>query len=78
LGFRGPHAVIHLADGPESILLRRGDNSVSPDEEVEVPIMDDPATFTGMFVMTSDRAWELIQDFVRSGSVRNHGDWWQT
>ena len=51
---------------------------MSPDEEVEVPIMDDPATFTGMFVMTSDRAWELIQDFVRSGSVRNHGDWWQT
>jgi hypothetical protein len=78
LGFRGPLAVINLFDQPESVLLRRGDGSVAPDDVVEVPIMDDPATFTGMFVMTVDRAWELIQDFVRTGSVGDHEDSWQT
>jgi hypothetical protein len=33
--------------------------------------------FTGHFVMSSDRAWDVVQAFVRSGSVDDLGDWYQ-
>ena len=34
--------------------------------EVEVPIMDDLAAFTGDFVLDTDRAWDLVHDFTQT------------
>jgi hypothetical protein len=33
--------------------------------------------FTGHFVMSSDRAWDVVHAFIRSGSVDDLGDWYQ-
>ncbi|NYF57893.1 hypothetical protein HDA35_003724 [Micromonospora purpureochromogenes] len=66
VGFRGEHAVIHLADAPESMSLLEGDNSVPIDEPVEVPVMGDSVEFTGRFVSSVDHACRILQEFVRT------------
>lgn len=78
MGFRDGRAVIHLAHSPESMALLRGDDSVPPDEEVEVPIIDEPSVFTGEVAMTLDNAWQLVQDFARTGSLDEYEDWFQS
>ncbi|MFE1833915.1 hypothetical protein [Streptomyces sviceus] len=75
LSFLGDHAVIHLFTSEESISLLVGDGSVSPDGEVDVPVMDELATFTGDFVMGADRAWDVMENFVRAGTVEGLGEW---
>jgi hypothetical protein len=57
VGFRGGLAVAHVADGPTSMALLRGDGSVSPDQLVEVPIMNDAAQFSGDVSITPHNAW---------------------
>jgi hypothetical protein len=52
-----------------------GDGSVSPEGEVDVPVMDDLGTFTGDFVMGVDRAWDVMENFVRAGMVEGLGEW---
>lgn len=39
------------------MFLLAGDGTVPSSAEVEVPIMDDLAVFTGGFVLDTDRAW---------------------
>jgi len=39
--------------------------------------MDEDAVFSGDFVMTVDRAWEAVREFVSSGSVDGLGEWYQ-
>jgi hypothetical protein len=73
MGFRGKHAVIHLQDGPQSMALLRGDGSLPSEDLVDVPIMDDLAAFTGEFVLSLDHAWQVVEDFMRSGTVV--GEW---
>jgi hypothetical protein len=75
LGFRGGHAVIHRVDSPESMSLLRGDSSVPSDAAVEVLIMDEPAEFTGDFVVAVDHAWRLIKEFVHTNELVNLGEW---
>ncbi|MER6290617.1 hypothetical protein [Streptomyces sviceus] len=75
LSFLGDHAVIHLFTSEESISLLVGDGSVSPDGEVDVPVMDELATFTGDFVMGVDCAWDVMENFVRAGTVEGLGEW---
>ena len=80
LGFRGDHAVVDqlraLDEDPTSFLLV-GDGSLSPHGTVKVPVLDDDAVFSGDFVMTVDRAWEAVREFVSSGSVDGLGEWYQ-
>jgi hypothetical protein len=75
LGFRRDHAVIHLFQDAEKVSLLRGDGTVAPDAVVEVPIMDDLAGFTGDFVLSVDRAWALVRDFIRTGTPNDLGQW---
>ncbi|MGW0940616.1 hypothetical protein [Streptomyces sp. NPDC002666] len=56
LAFRDDHAVVHLMSGTERMSLLVGDSTVPSGAEVEVPIMDDLAPFTGDFVLAIDRA----------------------
>lgn len=75
LSFLGDHAVIHLFTSEGSVSLLVGDGSVSPEGEVDVPVMDDLGTFTGDFVMGVDRAWDFTENFVRAGTVEGLGEW---
>ncbi|MEU1180412.1 hypothetical protein ABZ464_22665 [Streptomyces sp. NPDC005820] len=75
LGFRGDHAVIHLIDEAEVLSLLVGDGTVPVGAVVDVPIMDDPAEFTGDFVLGVDRAWSLISSFIRPGAAGDLGVW---
>ena len=70
--------MVEVAQSQESMALLIGDGSVSPDELVEVPIINEPALFSGEVVMTLDRAWQLVPDFARTGSVGEYEDWFQT
>jgi hypothetical protein len=43
--------------------------------EVEVPIMDDLAAFTGYFVLDIDRAWDLVHSFTQTRAAGPLGEW---
>jgi hypothetical protein len=75
LAFRGDHAVVHLMSDTERMSLLVGDGTVPSGAEVEVPIMDDLAAFTGDFVLDVDRAWDLVHDFTRMRAAGPLGEW---
>ncbi|MEV5610873.1 hypothetical protein [Streptomyces sp. NPDC052225] len=69
LAFRGDRAVVHRMGSPEQMFLLAGDGTVPSDAEVEVPIMDDLAVFTGDFVLDIDHAWSRLHAFTRAWDV---------
>jgi hypothetical protein len=75
LGFRDDHAVIHLINDAEGMSLLVGDGTVPSGAVVDVPIMDDLTEFTGDFVLSVDRAWNLVRNFIRTGARRYLGEW---
>ncbi|MEV6181041.1 hypothetical protein [Streptomyces sp. NPDC052015] len=75
LAFRDNHAVVHLMSDTERMSLLGGDGTVPSGAEVEVPIMDEPAVFTGNFVLDTDRAWELVHDFTHTWAAGPLGEW---
>ena len=77
LSFLGDHAVIHLFTSEERVSLLVGDGSVSPEGQFDVPVMDELGTFTGDFVMRVDRAWDVMENFVRTGTVEGLGEWYE-
>ncbi|MFE5191108.1 hypothetical protein [Streptomyces sp. NPDC056628] len=75
LAFRDDHAVVHLMSDTQRMSLLVGDGTVPSGAEVEVPIMDDLAVFTGYFVLNIDRAWELVHDFTQARAAEPLGEW---
>ena len=75
LAFRDDHAVVHLMSDTERMSLLVGDGTVLSGTEVEVPIMDDLATFTGEFVLDTDRAWDLVHDLTQTRATCPRGEW---
>ncbi|MEU9154610.1 hypothetical protein AB0D59_29630 [Streptomyces sp. NPDC048417] len=75
LAFRDDHAVVHLMSDTERVSLLVGDGTVSSGTEVDVPIMDDLAAFTGDFVLDVDRAWDLVHDFTQTRAAGPLGEW---
>ncbi|MET7525819.1 hypothetical protein [Streptomyces sp900116325] len=75
LGFRGDHAVIHLLNDTAGIFLLVGDGTIASGAVVDVPIMDDLAEFTGDFVLSVDRAWALVRNFIRTRVPSELGEW---
>jgi hypothetical protein len=75
LAFRDDHAVVHLMSDAERTSLLMGDGTVPSGAEVEVPIIDGLAAFTGDFVLDTDRAWNLMHDFTRTRAARPLGEW---
>ncbi|WP_405764659.1 hypothetical protein OHU34_03640 [Streptomyces sp. NBC_00080] len=61
--------------GTERISLLVGDGTVPSGAEVEVPIVDDLAVFTGDFVLDIDRAWDLVHDFTQTWATGSLGEW---
>jgi hypothetical protein len=75
LGFRDDHAVISVFESAEKVSLLVGDGTVSSGAAVDVLIMDDLARFTGEFVLSVDRAWDLVRLFIRTGAPSDLGEW---
>jgi len=75
LAFRGDHAVVHLMSDTGRMSLLAGDGTVPSGVEVEVPVMDDLAAFTGDFVLDVDRAWNLVHDFMQTWEADPLGEW---
>jgi hypothetical protein len=75
LGFRGDHAVVHLFSDAEAVSLLVGDGTTPSDTVVDVPIMEDPAEFTGDFVLNVDRAWTCVCTFIQTGESSDLGQW---
>jgi len=75
LAFRGDHAVVHLMSDTGRMSLLAGDGTVPSGVEVEVPVMDDLAAFTGDLVLDVDRAWNLVHDFMQTWEADPLGEW---
>jgi hypothetical protein len=75
LGFQDDQAVIHLFDAVEKSSLLVGDGTTTADAVVQVPIMDDLASFSGDCVLAVDRAWALVRHFIRTGAPGELGEW---
>ena len=54
-----------------------GDGTEVDSAAVEVPVMDELVVFSGAFVQHVDRAWVLVQEFVRSGDASRLGEWYE-
>jgi len=52
-----------------------GDGTAPSGGQVEVPIMDDLAAFTGDFVLDTGRAWDLVDDFTQTRAAGLLGEW---
>ncbi|GAB3946775.1 hypothetical protein [Micromonospora vulcania] len=75
LGFLGSAAVIHLMSGTGVISLLVADEP--GDSSAEVLVMDDLVEFTADFVLDVDRAWQVVEEFVRTGDPARAGDWFE-
>lgn len=75
LSFRADRAVVHLFTDEETVSLLVGDGTVPWDETVEIPVLDEPAIFTGYFVLRLDTAWSVVRSFARAGGGAEPGEW---
>ncbi|MFQ3560513.1 hypothetical protein QZN11_27515 [Streptomyces gramineus] len=75
LAFRDDLAVVQLTSDTERTFLLVGDGTAPSGAEVEVPIMDDVAAFTGDFVLDIDWAWDLVHDFTQTRVAGPLGEW---
>ncbi|MBQ1040811.1 MULTISPECIES: hypothetical protein [Micromonospora] len=75
LGFKGSAAVVHLMsdDGVVSPLVADQPADVS----AEVLVMDALIEFTADFVLDLDRAWQVVEEFLRTGDPARAGDWFE-
>ncbi len=76
MGFRGSVAVVEamVSEGAMSILV--GDGSC-PADVVKIPIMEEDAVFSGPAGIDVDRAWSLVQGFLRGRDLTELGEWFE-
>jgi hypothetical protein len=75
LSFRKPYAVVHYWSAPGKIYLLFGGGVIDPHESIDLPILDDDAPFTGDFILSADKAWDLVKTFINSGFIGDMGEW---
>ncbi|MGW5134183.1 hypothetical protein [Streptomyces sp. NPDC004135] len=75
VGFQGDQAVVHLFLDEESVSLLEGDGTFPEEATVELPIVDESATFTGGFVLGIDHAWSKVLSFAQTGTFESMGNW---
>ncbi|MFJ5664842.1 hypothetical protein [Micromonospora sp. C32] len=73
LGFTGSAAVIHLMTDEEAAFLLAAEPPAGADAEVLV--LDDPVEFTADVVLDLERAWQVVDGFVRTGVAGRAGEW---
>jgi hypothetical protein len=75
LGFQADQAVIHLFGDADGSALLTGDDTVATDAVVDLPVMEGLAPFSGDFILTVERAWTLLRNFIRTGAHDELGEW---
>ena len=77
LSFKDGYGVVHQFSAEDKVFLLAGDGVIGARESVPVPVLDDVdyAVFSGKFVLSSGRAWAVVQDFLRHGAVEGLGEW---
>ena len=77
-GFRGGYGVIHQFAAEDMVFLLSGNGAIGDEQRVRIPVLDDADTeWTGEFVLTADRAWAAVMEFLRHGSAESLGHWEQ-
>jgi hypothetical protein len=75
LAFRASYGVVaHWSPARETKLLL-GDGIISNDASVSVPELEGDTEYTGEFVSIRQRAWDVVKQFIGSGSVDGVGQW---
>ncbi len=73
LGFTGSAAVVQLMADEDAVSLLA---AVDPaDADAEVLVLDDLVEFTADVVLDLERAWQVIEEFVRTGDAGRAGQW---
>ena len=70
VGLSGMHAVIHLFERQDSVCLLQGDGS-STSEIVEVQIINELASFEGVFAVSVDNVQPILEQFA-NGELPQH------
>ena len=73
LGFAGSAAVVHLMTDESSMSLLAANEPA--DADAEVLVLDDLVDFTADFVLTLERARQVVEEFVRTGDPLRAGEW---
>ncbi|NHO82256.1 Imm1 family immunity protein [Micromonospora sp. CMU55-4] len=73
LGFTGSAAVVHLMADEDAVFLLAADEPA--DADAEVLVLDDPVEFTADVVLDLERAWQVIEEYVRTGDAGRAGEW---
>lgn len=73
--FRATYGVVEHWSSSEEMFLLLGDGIVSDDETIFVPELEGDAEYTGAFVSSRQRAWDVVKKFIGSGSVDGLGQW---
>ncbi|MEU4664187.1 hypothetical protein AB0F83_20800 [Micromonospora chalcea] len=73
LGFTGSAAVVHLMADEDAVSLLAADEPA--DADAEVLVLDDPVEFTADVVLDLERAWQVIEEYVRTGDAGRAGEW---
>ena len=67
--------VVHLFTSADQCHLLRGDGAVRGEDVIEVPVMGEPASFSGEFALLISRAIDLVEAFVRGVPTSELGTW---
>ncbi|MHA4950685.1 Imm1 family immunity protein [Micromonospora sp. SD19] len=73
LGFTESAAVVHLMTDDSATSLLAADEPASMNAEVLV--LDDPVEFAADFILDLERAWQVVEEFVRTGALGRAGGW---
>lgn len=73
LGFTGSAAVVQLIADEDAVSLLAADEPAVAD--AGVLILDEPVRFTANFVLDLERAWRVVEEFVRTGDAGLAGEW---
>jgi hypothetical protein len=75
LAFRAAYGVVAHWSSNEQMLLLLGDSIIANDQTVFVPEVEGDAKYAGAFVSSRERAWNVVKEFIGSGSVNEVGQW---
>ena len=67
--------VVHWFIGPDEVALLDGDGSLDDSATIELPLLHEPAVFSGACVVTLDRARRVLDEFVSTTSARPSTGW---